>query len=464
MRRTEERSSAMTGAKFIAGVPVLNYHLSSPRSTDGQGDEPWIVVVKPEVSDEEIHKMCSKLNCVREGHPKKGGVPFFEIKSTESQLEDLLTAEGSMVQFVERDGEVQNVPDIDDITTMSSASWGLDRVGAPQRGSTGIGVHIYVLDTGIRTTHEDFGGRAISTLDFSKDTLRLCDGASNCAVDYEGHGSHCAGTAAGTTYGVAPAATIHSVKVLNFEGKGDWGWAYSALDWMAVNADRPAVASLSLGGDGRLSAAKIAIDGAVAAGIIVVVAAGNEDDNSCKFTPAWIYTAITVGSTNDTNTRSWFSNYGTCTNMWAPGHSITSVNYRSDTASRTKSGTSMACPHVAGGAALLLQNSPELSSKEVLSTLKEKSVKDAIKDLKCGDANFMLWVGADDAPQPISPEAPACPTRPPGFICNDGCYIRTRLQNDNYCDCKECEDEENWTCNSCGGCPIQCGTYIECRR
>merc|ERR1719199_2459089 len=169
-----------------------------------------------------------------------------------------------------------------------------------------------------------------------------------CAGDAQGHGTHCAGTAAGETYGVAPAAKVKSVKVLSDQGSGSWSWSYYALDWLAQNPTRPAIASMSLGGSGTQQAMRDAVNAAVNSGVVVVVAGGNSNGDACRFSPAFVPSAITVGSTTSTDARSSFSNYGSCTNIWAPGSDVVSADHRSDTGTRSLSGTSMACPHVSG--------------------------------------------------------------------------------------------------------------------
>merc|ERR1719362_215354 len=214
--------------------------------------------------------------------------------------------------------------------SVEAATWGLNRIGADARVRTGAGTTIFVLDTGVRSSHNDFGGRAASALDMSSGRLRECNGAANCAGDAQGHGTHCAGTAAGASFGVAPKAAVRSVKVLSDQGSGSWSWSYEALDWLAAGTAknvRPAVASMSLGGPGSQEAMREAVDAAVNSGVVVVVAGGNSNSDACNFSPAFIPSAITVGSTTSQDKRSSFSNYGSCTDIWAPGSSVLSASH-----------------------------------------------------------------------------------------------------------------------------------------
>merc|ERR1719203_2661442 len=205
--------------------------------------------------------------------------------------------------------------------------WGLERIGAYQRTSTGEGVSVFVLDTGVRATHQDFGGRAIPTLDLSNGSVVECNGALSCAADTRGHGTHCAGSAAGTTYGVAPGATVRSVKVHPSSGWGHFGSTIAALDWMATSSIRPAVASISLQGSFQ-AALTPAVDAATRAGVSVVVAAGNTGSDACNSSPSHVPSAITVGSTDSQDRKSSFSNWGRCVNIWAPGSSILSTSHQ----------------------------------------------------------------------------------------------------------------------------------------
>merc|ERR550539_852280 len=216
-------------------------------------------------------------------------------------------------------------------------------------------------------------------------------------------------TAAGETYGVAPSAQVRAVKVLSDGGSGQWSWSYGALNWMATNQVRPAVASMSLGGSGTQQAMKDAVDAAVNSGVTVVVAGGNSNSDACRFSPAFVPSAITVGSTTKSDQRSSFSNYGSCTNIWAPGSDVVSASHRSDTASRSLSGTSMACPHVSGGAALVLDADPSKSASKVLEEMLGNAVVGALRGLKTGDTNALLYVG-EGGPPPAPPAPPAqCP-------------------------------------------------------
>ena len=263
--------------------------------------------------------------------------------------------------------------------------------------------------------------------------LRKYNDDANCARDAQGHGTHCASTAGGASFGVTPKAIIQSVKVLSDQGSGSWSWSYDALDWLAAGSARgvrPAVASMSLGGPGTQQAMKSAVDAAVNSGVVVVVAAGNSNSNACSFSPAFVPSAITVGSTTSLDSRSSFSNYGSCTDIWAPGSNIKSASHRSDTGSTTLSGSSMACPHVSGAAALVLSTNPVAKPAAVLAELLADSYDNALRGLKAGDTNKLLCVAEGGAPP--SPAVPTPPPAPPQE-CPVWCFICITQQCQGCC-------------------------------
>jgi len=401
---------------IIAGVPVLNYQSVGAASAEQQ----WVVMGKEDITDQQIEEMCgsAKHGCDFAGSPSQGGVPFFGMRGTESDLEAVLQRAGGQlhIQFVEVDQTWDAIPELD-AEDRGASTWGLRRIGADRRPSTGRGVTVFVLDTGVRHSHRDFGGRARSGADATSGWLRVCNGAADCAADRQGHGTHCAGSAAGRTYGVAPGATVIGVKVLSDQGSGSTSGVTAGISWVTTNKGAR-VCSMSLGGPGINPVYKIAIDVATIAGVTVVVAGGNSNSDSCGFSPAYVPSAITVGSIDSGDRRSSFSNYGRCTNIWAPGSSIVSVGHRSDTDTARKSGTSMAAPHVAGGAALLLEVNPWLSSTKVLKTLRATSIKNQISGLQSGDTNELLYVGGS-APSPSPSPSPTPPIECPAwcFIC-----------------------------------------------
>lgn len=275
-------------------------------------------------------------------------------------------------------------------TTQTGATWGLDRIdqrNRPLNGTyvynwTGSGVRAYIIDTGIRTTHTQFGGRATVAADF------VGDGRNG--QDCNGHGTHVAGTVGGSTYGVAKSVSLRAVRVLNCQGSGTTSGVIAGVNWVAQNRQLPAVANMSLGG-GASSALDTAVNNAINAGVVFAVAAGNENQNACNVSPARTAAAITVGSTTSTDARSSFSNFGTCVDIFAPGSSITSAWATSDTATNTISGTSMATPHVAGAAALYLQANPGASPATVRNALVNNATTNVITGVGTGSPNRLLY-------------------------------------------------------------------------
>jgi len=414
-----------TNTKFIAGVPVFNYHGAyngeSSLSELGGGvkEEEWVVVMNTGTMNTQIQDMCNNnpQNCKVVGTPDKGGVPFLEMRGTETDLERVIKSSHGAVSYVEPDQTMSIIPEVTDDDDISGAafvaagaegrpsygrrrrrsSWGLARIGAGRCGSGGAGATVFILDTGVRVSHQDFGGRAVPALDVTKGLGdRECNGDMTCAGDVQGHGTHCAGTAAGASYGVAHGAAIRSMKVLGDDGRGQMSWSMWALDWLATHETiRPAVASMSLGSSSTSPAMKNAVDNAVDTGVVVVVAAGNDNTDACTFSPAFVPSAITVGSTTSRDARSSFSNFGACTNIWAPGSKIRSATNTNNSNSAVMSGTSMACPHVAGGVALLLEANPDMQASTAIDKLYDNAETGKISGLKDNDVNKFLYVGND---------------------------------------------------------------------
>jgi len=397
------------GQPHIAGVPIHNFEA-------GTEDSDFTIVFKQHVTTDSLHALCKGL-CTLMGNPDKGGVPF--VKVSKKAVEQVVNERPEDIEVLAPDVLDWAIPDFpgeegagtQSVGAAGTASWGLERVGVPDRGFTGKGVHIYVQDTGIRSTHRDFGGRVVPTIDLTSGDLVECNGARSCAQDKQGHGTHCAGTAGGETYGVASKASLHAVKTLGDSGSGSRSWQYKAMDWVTTTGRRPAVLSMSLGGKGADSGYTSVINAATKAGVIVVVAAGNDNSDACNFSPAFAAKAITVGATDSSNRRASYSNYGRCNNIMGPGSSIVSASSSSDSGSRSLSGTSMACPHVSGGAALLLQSNPRLKSADILASMRSTARVGLISDLKSGDPNEFLWVGKSSPPSSPSP-SPSPPPSP----------------------------------------------------
>jgi len=481
--RMHKKGNTGTKNKNIAGVPVYNYEFEDSVDSDGVGlveikdhQRDWMLVLSPDVTPEQLETFCqdSKVECIAEGHAGAGGIPFVEVHGTEQDVHDLISAHEGMVDFVEPDSETHLIPelpvDVEEegepsmMETAAAASWGLDKIGVSKATNKGKGVHVYVLDTGVRTTHSDFGGRAIPTLEYISTRAKECHGSTSCAQDVHGHGTHCAGTVGGTKYGVAPESTLHGVKVLSNSGSGSLSWIVGAIDWITTKGQRPAVVSMSLGGPGRSAAYTRAIDTASKNGLTVVVAAGNENSDACNFSPAFVPAAITVGSTTSRNARSSFSNYGSCLQIYAPGSDIRSAGHRSDSQQATMSGTSMACPHVAGAAALLLEANHNLDSKQILSTMLSKAVSNGITGVKSTCPNKLLYVGGGSGPAPGPTPTPA-PTQPPaGGSCPSVCVSRVP-DADGDCQCRTgtwCSTKPSFTrdCPYSGGVGGQTGRYF----
>ncbi len=326
-----------------------------------------------------------------------GAVKGFTIEADLGQLADV--AASGDVAYIERDRVMQADG------SQSGAWWGLDRIDERNRptdgtytwGPDGSGATVYVLDTGIRTSHTDFGGRA------SGGFTAINDG--NGTNDCNGHGTHVASTAVGSQWGVAKNANTVAVRVLGCSGSGSTSGVIAGINWVANNHVKPAVANMSLGG-GASSALDNAVAAAVNAGVVMVVSAGNDNNQACFKSPARAPSALTIASSTSSDARSGFSNYGSCVDFFAPGSSIRAAWYTSNTAVANLSGTSMASPHAAGAVALYLSANPNATPSQVEQAIESNASTGKISNAGSGTPNLLLYTGFMTGGPPPPPPPP----------------------------------------------------------
>ncbi len=371
------------------GQSTAAFHRKGPRAIEGQ----YIVVLRDDASVpagdyaavlgrvQEVTRGRAALPDVVYAHAIRG----FAARMPEA---DAIAISGDpRVAWVEEDSVMEA------IATQTNATWGLDRIDQRDRPlsgtysytSTGSGVNAYVIDTGIRRTHAQFGGRAVHGFTAINDGR----GSNDC----NGHGTHVAGTVGGSTHGVAKSVRLYAVRVLSCSGSGSTSGVIAGVDWVRANHIKPAVANMSLGG-GASSALDSAVNNSINAGVTFAVAAGNSNANAANFSPARVAAAITEGSSTSTDARSSFSNYGSVVDIFAPGSSITSAWHTSNSATRTISGTSMASPHVAGVAARYLQNNRTASPATVRNAIVNDATTGRLSGLPSGTSNRLLFRSA----------------------------------------------------------------------
>jgi len=381
----------------LAGLSATVF-FSSPASSQGRKDKlrknanrienNYIVVLDDSVVGEKglfsiAPYIASELAGAHRGkikHVYQHALNGFAVEMTAEDAERL--SQDFRVKFVEEDGVVQAD------ATQSNPPWGLDRIDQRNRPLNGIytfnwtgsGVRAYVIDTGIRTSHNQFGGRA----------QNVFDAFGGNGQDCNGHGTHVAGTVGGSTYGVAKSVLLRGVRVLNCSGSGSNSGVIAGVDWVRLNRINPAVANMSLGG-GASSALDTAVNNLSNSGVAIAVAAGNSNANACNSSPARAANAITVGSTTTTDARSSFSNFGSCLDLFAPGSGIQSAWYTSNTATATLSGTSMASPHVAGVAALYKQANPSASASTIRNAIVNNATTNVVTNAGTGSPNRLLY-------------------------------------------------------------------------
>ncbi|MFK0248597.1 S8 family peptidase [Amycolatopsis azurea] len=313
------------------------------------------------------------------------GLSGFSVALGERQAKRL--AADPAVAFVEQNKVLHA-----EATQTNPPSWGLDRIDQRKLpldtkytyATTAANVNVYVLDTGIRATHTDFGGRVKQGYDFVDNDTNADDGY--------GHGTHVAATIAGAKYGVAKGASLYPVRVLGSDGSGTTAGVISGVNWITQNAKKPAVANASLGG-GASTALDTAVRNSIKAGVTWTVAAGNSNVNAANTSPARVTEALTVAAADRTDRRASFSNYGSVIDLFAPGVSITSAWKDNDTATYTGDGTSFAAPHVAGAAALYLSSHTGATAAQVAQALIGASTPGLVTNPGSGSPNRTLYVG-----------------------------------------------------------------------
>ena len=328
----------------------------------------------------------------------------YSVTMSERQAEALSRDEN--VEFVEEDSVVSVS------TTQSNAGWNLDRID--QRNlpldttysysQTGAGAHVYIIDTGIRVTHQDFGGRATVAFD------ALNDGQNG--IDCNGHGTHVAGIVGGATFGVAKNVALHSVRVLPCSGGGQISDIISGVDWVTSHRINPAVANISITAAGSSNSMETAITNSIASGVTYTIAAGNNANDACFYTPARTPSAITVGATAQADDRALFSNWGTCVDLFAPGYEIVSAGIANDTDTRQLNGTSMAAPLVAGVAAIYRAANPSASTSTVTQAVLNATTNNIVTNAGTGSTTRLLYSWVATAP-PSTPTPTPSPTATP---------------------------------------------------
>jgi aqualysin 1 len=375
-------------ALVIATLAATLLAIAGPVGHGAGGQARFIVVLRDSVAKpREVAAEHGRRFGADVTHVYRHALKGYAARLAEGQLGALRA--DRRVAYVERD-QVVSIAE-----TQSPATWGIDRVdqrdlplsNSFSYASTGSNVTAYVIDTGIRTSHQQFGGRAVHGFDAVDGSLP--------AADCNGHGTHVAGTIGGSKDGVAKDARLVAIRVLDCDGSGYWSWVIAGIDWAAQDhqsGDR-AVANLSLGG-GASRAVDTAVKNAIADGISFAVAAGNSSANACNYSPARVPEALTVGATTSSDARASYSNYGKCLDLFAPGSSVTSAWHTDDTATKTISGTSMAAPHVAGVAALLLQagyQSPSSVSQSIVGSASSNKISGLGSRKYKGTPNLLLY-------------------------------------------------------------------------
>ena len=385
-------SATVSVARAAADVPAV----AAPPSPQPIKDRYIAVFRNRDVSRSRVRAVVEEL---RKRYRLLPGLLYFRalrgfaFTATPAQARAL--AEDRRVEFVQPDYRVfgsSAAPQPTAGTQYDTPSWGIDRID--QRNlplnhtykypDTAPNVTAYIIDSGVLTTHQEFQGRAVSGANFVQDGRK---------TDCNGHGTHVAGTVGGITVGVAKAVHIVSLRVLGCDNTGSTSGIIAGVDWVAEKGRRPGVVNMSLGRAGADEALKRAVTSIGEAGFLTVVAAGNEDSNACAFSPAAFPNVATIGAIKINDQRDTaYSNYGPCVKSFAPGTNIFSASNKSNTDYATMSGTSMASPHVAGAAALILSRHTGFSPKQVGDCLERQTTKGVLSDVGNGSPNSLVYV------------------------------------------------------------------------
>ena len=379
-------AACSTESEDVIGIEVPESDVVAGQPIPGQ----YIVVLNGSLSTQSAEDFSLQTTAVASDLGVQSTRPLQVINGFVAQVETAKLAAlraDPRVAYVEQDQIMKAT------ATQSSPTWGLDRIDerslpldrAYQYNATGSGVTAYIIDTGIRANHNEFGGRVVGGV------TAIDDGRGS--DDCNGHGTHVAGTVGGNRYGVAKEVSLFAVRVLGCRGDGSNSGVIAGVDWVTSNHSKPAVVNMSLGG-GASRALDDAINNSIRAGVSYAVAAGNENQNACNVSPARVDAAMTVGSTTRSDRRSSFSNYGLCVDLFAPGSDITSAWYTGNSSTNTISGTSMASPHVAGAIALVLEDNPTASPSAVFNYLRDTATTNRLSSVGSGSPNRLLYKGS----------------------------------------------------------------------